>query len=340
MSNLPVELPATTQVLRIDANMPDFKDILYQTLSLVNITDIICQINPKVEYVVQVPLKYQKALASGALKMMQNKENGTMWATVVRVLESGRNEIVCNCPIKEELRHLEEPMQDLSFSYQTLFFQQKLAEISAQIQDVREVVGRIEQGQASDRFAKVISGRDDIERALMNKDVNARKRELEIARSKISEAQTQIGFNLKERIESFQRIPSNPLVRWAKDWGKFGSDFQIQQDMEFHKIEGIFGEYVCATNLLAASFVLEGENDRAKDVYDRAGTFINSINYSNIKTVDYMFGQSAMDKAFYNRAGAIIGYDKTKCLNKARPLDCIEIVVDGEDLKGVLENGI
>lgn len=147
-------------------------------MQLLSAVDIIGKIQKGAEFIVQVPAQYQAELQAGALEMMHGAKSGKTWATLVRKLADGKQEIVCNCPITEQMRLQGNPVQNLSGVYQNLYMQQKLAELSEQVQEVYDAVLRIEQGQMDDRIGKLISGRNDAMRALENPKSEAREREL------------------------------------------------------------------------------------------------------------------------------------------------------------------
>ena len=193
--------------------MPDFKRMLAAAVQMFSASDMIDNIQKGAEYIVQVPAQYQAKLRTGSLEMMHGANSGKTWATLVRKFADGKQKIVCNCPITEQMRIQGNPIQNLSGVYQNLYMQQKLAELSAQVEEVYEAVLRIEQGQMDDRIGKLLSGRDDIQRALETPKTEARERELELARSKISEAQHQIGQVFKSRIENFKPISENKHER-------------------------------------------------------------------------------------------------------------------------------
>lgn len=202
--------------------------------------------------------------------MMHGSKSGKTWATLVRKLADGKQKIVCNCPITEQMRVQGNSIQNLSGVYQNLYMQQKLAELSEQVQDVYDAVFRIEQGQMDDRIGKLISGHNDAMRALENPKSEARERELELARSKISEAQSQIGQVFKSRIEDFKPIPESKIARRVKEILSPSTSYMKKCDEEFNKLQEYFEFYLRATQLLAWSHSIVGDTDRAKIVFEQS----------------------------------------------------------------------
>ena len=243
----------TIKVLRLSHHGKghDYKKMLAAAIQLFSAADIIGKIQKGAEFIVQVPAQYQAELQAGALEMMHGSKSGKTWATLVRKLADGKQEIVCNCPITEQMRVQGSPIQNLSGVYQNLYMQQKLAELSEQVQEVYDAVLRIEQGQMDDRIGKLISGRNDVLLALENPKGEARERELELARSKISEAQSQIGQVFKSRIEDFKPIPESKLARRFKEILSPSTSYMKKRDEEFGKLQEYFEFYLRATQLLA-----------------------------------------------------------------------------------------
>ena len=241
----------TVKVLRLSYhdNRHDYKKMLAAAVQLFSAADIIGKIQKGAEFIVQVPAQYQADFQAGALEMMHGSQSGKTWASLVRKLTDGKQEIVCNCPITEQMRLQGSPVQNLSGIYQNLYMQQKLAELSEQVQEVYDAVIRIEQGQMDDRIGKLLSGRDDVQRAMQNPSSAARERELELARSKISEAQHQIGQTFKSRIEDFKPIPENKLARRFREILSPTTSYMKKCDQEFRKLQEYFEFYLRATQI-------------------------------------------------------------------------------------------
>lgn len=313
--------------------------MLAAAVQMFNATDIIGKIQKGAEFVVQVPAQYQAELQAGTLEMMHGSKIGKTWATLVRKLADGKQEIICNCPITEQMRIQGSPIQNLSGVYQNLYMQQKLAELSEQVQEVYDIVLRIEQGQMDDRIGKLESGRNDIQRALKNHNSENQKRELELARSKISEAQSQIGRVFKSRIEDFKPIPESRLARRFREILSPTTSYMKKCDQEFGKLQDYFEFYLRATQLLAWSYTVVGDTDRAKIVFEQSISFLRTIDFRNVRTLDYIYPQRSMDDAFYHQSVPYLHAEKTVCLDAARPYEFVQITVSSEELEEVLADG-
>lgn len=331
----------TIKVLRLSYHDkgPDFKNMLAAAVQMFNAADIIGKIQKGAEFVVQVPAQYQAELQAGTLEMMHGSKSGKTWATLVRKLANGKQEIICNCPITEQMHIQGSPIQNLSRVYQNFYMQQKLAELSEQVQEVYDIVLRIEQGQMDDRIGKLESGRNDIQRALENHNSEDQKRELELARSKISEAQSQIGRVFKSHVEDFKPIPESRFARRFREILSPTTSYMKKRDQEFEKLQDYFEFYLRATQLLAWSYTVVGDTNRAKTVFEQSISFLHTINFRNVRTLDYIYPRRSMDDAFYHQAVPYLQAEKTVCLDEARPYKFVQITVSSEELEEVLADG-
>ena len=317
----------------------DFRRLLAAAVQMFGAADILSKVQAGIEYVVQVPAEFRADLASGALEMLHGEESGKTWATIVRKLANGKNEIVANCPIAEELRVKGNPVQDMTGVYQNLYMQQKLNELSEQIKEVYDVVKRIEQGQTDDRIGILMSGRDDMLIALQNPDKFERTQEIIEARSKISEAQHRIGQVLKSRIEDFKPVHRNPAIHVLREFASLRTNYMSKRDEEFQQLQDYFELYLRATEYLASSFLVVEDTARAETVYQQARSFLQSIDYKHLQTLDSIYPKGSMADAFYHQSEQYIEDEKQLCLEEAKPYDFVQIEIPGEYLKEVVANG-
>ena len=317
----------------------DLRRLLAAAVQMFGAADILNKVQTGIEYIVQVPAEFQSDLASGALEMLHGQESGKTWATIVRKLANGKNEIVANCPIAEELRVKGNPVQDMAGVYQNLYMQQKLNELSEQIKEVYDVVKRIEQGQTDDRIGILMSGRDDMLIALQNPDKSERTQEIIEARSKISEAQHRIGQVLKSRIEDFKPIHHSPAIQILREFTSLRTNYMSKRDEEFQQMQDYFELYLRATEYLASSYLVVGDTTRAEMVYQQARSFLKSIDFRHLQTLDSIYPKGSMADAFYHQSDKYIEDEKQLCLEEAKPYDFVQIEIPGEFLKEVVGNG-
>jgi hypothetical protein len=107
-------------------------------------------------------------------------------------------------------------------------------------------------------------------------------------------------------------------------------------DEEFNKLQEYFEFYLRATQLLAWSHSIVGDTDRAKIVFEQSISFLRTINFGNVRTLDYIYPKKSMDDAFYHQSIPYLKAEETVCLDEARPYEFVQITVLSEDLEEVL----
>lgn len=318
---------------------PKVRETLAAALQMFNASDLLRKLKKGTEYVVRVPAQFQKELQDGALEMLHSSKKGNTYATLVRKLADGKQEFVCNCPIVERSSTQVSPTQSLSEVYQNLFMQQRLNELSEQVMATYDVVLRIEQGQKDDRIGKLKSGLNDIKLALQNPNDFDKRRELELARSKISEAQGQIGQIFKSRVEEFRPIPESRWRRRLKEFLSPSTSYMKKQDAEFERLQEYYALYLRATQLLGWSFTIVGDTIRADTVFEQSMSFMKTIDFSNVQTLDYIYPSHTMDDVFYRQAVPYLEAEKKACEEEALPSVIMPIITTTmHALQEVLEN--
>ena len=94
----------SNKILKIHEGMTniDFASAVDRLAQYVNIAEIVSTIEKGVEYVVQIPIQYQKQYETGEYFINQNKTTGIEWPTLMRKAETGQYRFVDNLPIEQE----------------------------------------------------------------------------------------------------------------------------------------------------------------------------------------------------------------------------------------------
>ena len=318
------------KVLNISEERDQFNyhAILGEVLQFVNLGDILGKIEAGTQYVVQVPVNYQDALNAGELFMMQGKKTGIMWPTLMRIAENGKNEIVQPLPIVEHAYVEGNPLQQISASYYNLLMQQQMAKISQRLEDTYKVVKSIEAGQTDDRIGLLEAGRNGILLALSMPDGQERRMQINGSRQNLLVAQSQIGKTLERKIAEFAPIPQHSFGRFVKVLAR--ENYLDEKDNEIEQMQEYFDLYIHATNMLAASYAVCGDERTAKQTYDLARDFISKIDYSKVKTIE--FAHIETPDMFYKRPKQVLEEEQLKCIESSRPYDYIAVEVSGKEL--------
>ena len=332
-----ISIPAKGKTLYIkpDTKKFDYPSMLNQFVQYVSMADILAKIKVGTQYVVQIPTEYQQPFDAGDLFMMQNQKTGKMWPSLMEIAENGRHQVVTPLPVAEQDFIQGNPIQDLANGYHNLVMQQQMEQLSAKLDTVLDAVKRIEQGQIDDRFAKFESGKNSLILALYIKNSEAKTQQLNSSRAILSLAQCEIGQALKRRVEDFEPLPKNVFKLYGREVAKEG--YFRSKDCEFQLIQEYYDYYLQATKFIAVSFAMSGEMDAAKQTYQLAETFLSSIDFSRLKTIEHV--HKNLKDMFYSMPVQYLSVEKQICFDEMKAYDYVALEVSGNKLLEVLSNG-
>ncbi len=312
----------------------DFKGILAQFSQYADIGHSLTHIEKLKQYVVQVPLQYQKALDEGTYFINQNQKTGVMWPSLMEVKESGRWGFVDNLPIVEQELVRGNPMRDISMNFYNLALQKQIESIAATVERTYKVVEKIEHGQMDDRIALLYSGREQIQLAMLLNDPEDRKRAIALGRQSLIDAKYQLGLTLKRRIEEFEPIPEGWFAqRWLAFRNKGVFD---RRDDEFQEMQDYYELYLEATKLIAKSYVETGDIDAARQAFADSMTFMETIGFKNARTIKYIHKPKEIQDRFVFYPVAYIEAEREDADEEAKEYDYMMIEASGQDIMEAL----
>lgn len=322
--------------IKKNQNGADLKGILVRLSQYADIGHTLTHIEKMKQYVVQVPLKYQKPFDDGVYFLNHNKKTGVMWPSLMEVKDSGRWNFVDNLPIVEQKLVRGNPMHEISMNFYNLALQEQMASISEAVERTYKVVERIEHGQMDDRIALLYSGREQIETAMILNDPEEKKRAISLGRKSLIDAKYQLGMTLKRRIEEFEPIPDRRLAQcWLAFWKKGIFD---RRDNEFQEMQDYYALYLEATKLLAVSYVVTGEIEAANKAFSDSAEFMNTISFGNAKTIQYIHETEEIQDRFVYHPVDYIEAEQEDADEYAKEYDYMIIEATGEELMEVLES--
>ncbi len=346
MSNLPMNpenddiIPYSTdgKILKLEENTPkiDFKKTFGDIVRCFDTAQIIKNVKRGIEYVVQVPTEYQAGLEAGKYTVLAGKD-GKQWATLYEVLPNGKHCFACNMPIKPEEVVQGNPMHDISANMQMMALQQQIAKLTELVQETYDVVKRIEQGQTDDRVGRLRAGKEGMEQAIVIDNPIQRKIAIGNAQQLLLEARGQIGETLKTKVASFPAIPKSQIAQFM---GRLSSgSYFSSKDNAFYSIQQYFQLYLLATQLLADSYNYCDESKAAEKAYKDAVSFIQSLDFTNVKTLQNIHRKEDFSDTICEKAVPYILTEQKHSEALAKPYDTIELKMTGDIIMEVLENG-
>ena len=313
----------------------DYRSFLGQVVQYINMADVLAKIKAGTQYVVQIPTEYQAAFQAGKSFLMENKETGKRWPTLMRVAKSGRNEVVTPLPIKEQSFVQGNPIQDLANGFQNILIQQQMAQLALVAEETYRVVERIEHGQMDDRIGLLLAGKNGISLALSMPEGEERKMQIVASRQNLLTAQAQIGKMLERRTSEFAPISKFAAVRFLRE--SLHSGYLQGKDYEVEEIQEYYDLYLNATKLIAASYVLCSDMPTAEKAFEFAEQYLSTLDFSKVKTIQYLH-QSENDM-FYLRPVEYLAAERNVYLNEAKGFDYIALEVSGDNLLEALSDG-
>ena len=332
-----VPVPAEGRRLYITRNSEgvNFRAILGQAVQSVNMVDIIAEIKAGAQYVVQIPAQFQEAYESGEMFIMENMKTGKKWPSLMQVMENGRNQVVTPLPIAEQAIFQGNPIQELANSHHNMLMQQQVARLAEMLKDTYKVVKQIKQGQMDDRVGLLDAGRNGLILAMSLPEGDERNRQIDSSRQNLLLGQAQIAKALERSVEAFQPVSKYALVRFARELGHSG--YLAEKSQEVQEMQDMYDQYLVATKLLAASYVMTGNTQTAEDTFRLSERTIQGIDFSKVETIGYQ--HKGLTDMFYTAPAGYIAAERDECLEEAKQYDYVALEVSGEELLEVLGIG-
>ena len=311
----------------------DITEMLDWFIQHANVADAFSRVEPKLEYVVQIPIKYREAFESGKAFLNENTKTGVTWPALYERLENGKRQIICNLPIKQKEIIQGNPFEKATISYHNLCLQQKIDRIADTMLKTCQIAERIEQGVQDNRIGLLKAGRDQI---LYSFTAKPEERIIQFAQgqSNMIVAQEQLCENLKSRVRGFAPIPKSKLKQFGMEYQHSGT--LRSKDREFSEIQVCYALYFQATLMIAASYAICGNMDAAKKVFDDAISEMKKIDFENMQTLRYIHKNT--HNSFCYHAVDYIAYERDDFLNDTQHYDAICINISGKELLEVIKN--
>lgn len=313
----------------------DFHALLGQVVQCLNMGVILAEIKAGAQYVVQIPAEFQKAYESGEMFIMENMKTGKMWPNLMKITEEGKHQVVTPLPIAKQAIVQGNPVQELASSQHNMLMQQQVAHLAEMLQDTYQVVKQIKQGQMDDRVGLLDAGRNGLILAMSLPEGDERSRQIDSSRQNLLLGQAQIAKALERSAEAFQPVSKYALIRFAREMGHSG--YLAERSMEVREMQDMYDQYLTATKLLAASYVMTGNTQTAEETFRLSEKVIQSIDFGKVETISYQHKE--LTDMFYTSPVGFIAAERDECLEEAKQYDYVALEVSGEELLEVLGNG-
>ncbi len=219
------------------------------------------------EYVLRIPKSIQEGLDSGAYKLMQKKTGEVVGEVLQKSANSNRMVVKQKLEVVERTATHAVDTSNLMTDLTTIAIQQQMAEISAQLDEMIDVVQRIERGQQNDRFAHIHSGEELLRLAGSTRDDKERRGFIHDAQAQLVEGANEISLAINEQIQRVDSVPKTDIAITWKMLFTHGNYYE-KMDEWFDSVQESFEMLEKAYGLLVLCAIATDEPDQINALLD------------------------------------------------------------------------
>lgn len=312
----------------------DFKGIINKICQYTNILEVVDSLEKGAEFIVDIPTEFKEGYEAGEYFLMENKKNGKIWPTLMKVGDDGKNEIVKPLAIKKEEFLQGNPAKDIADNFHNIYMQQQMNKLINIAEETYENVEKIEHGQMDDRIAMIETGKQQMILALSQKDDASRSTAVQLAINNITVGQKQVFETLKRKAKEFKPLPKTKVMRVLKEATRGG--YLSKMDNEYEELVEYYKLYLDSTKMLAAAYAIFDDSLNAEQVFDMAASKISEIDFSKVRTIEYE--HPTVEKVYDDCAEYLLA-EKEICLQDAKEYDCLSLSMTKEDFLEAVEYG-
>lgn len=200
-----------------------------------------------------------------------------------------------------------------------------------------QMVKMIERGQQDDRIALIEAGRKEIMLALTLQDENDRNEQMRLGIHNLLLGREQIGKAMVRRIEDFEPLSESRVVLFLNTLAH--NNYQNKKDDEIENIQECYEMYLQATKMIAGAYAYKGEMAAVEQTFVDGISFLDSIDFGKLKSIELAHKGVNLDDMFYNHASQYVEIEKKQCVESGKSYDYVALEVTGDKLLEVLSDG-
>lgn len=308
----------------------DVKGIANKLMQVVDFSEVLKEISVDKEYVLCIPEEFREGLENGQYWIMESaKENGKFWPNIMEKAESGKNQIVKPLGLKEKISVQDNPLHELSDKCQNAYLQAQMQHVAELLEEAVETIKLVEQGLESDRIGLLTSGKELLYLAASQKDEASRTLAMQNALQNISTAKGQFYDVFKKRAEAFPMIPESKVLQFLKVMASPKTDYLTKNTREYKNLQKCFECFSEATKLMATTYLLMGDEDNAKRVYEGAVLEVAKIDTTALSTAQFL---PKVDGGICEDPVEILESEGQLCLEQKNKKEQLTIEISGKAL--------
>ncbi len=173
--------------------------------------------------------------------------------------------------------------------------------------------------------------------ALYLKDERLRNEALANAREHIVVGKNQIAKQIQRELGSFPCVPDKKLKQFLMGM-RHTNNFFDHLDGRVVKLQVLFNLYNDAVRMLAGTFVIQDEKEVALKIFEEAKSYVGSLDYSNVKTIEHVHQEEKLDDWFFNNEVEMVEMHE-ELVEHVGLVEAFEINFTGEQLLEVCKHG-
>ena len=97
--------------------------------------------------------------------------------------------------------------------------------------------------------------------------------------------------------------------------------------------------YLQATKMIAGAYEYKGEMAAVEQTFEEGISFLDSIDFGKLKSIELVHKGVDLDDMFYNHASQYVEIEKKQCVESGKSYDYVALEVTGDKLLEVLSDG-
>ena len=117
------------------------------------------------------------------------------------------------------------------------------------------------------------------------------------------------------------------------------NNYQNKKDDEIENIQECYEMYLQATKMIAGAYAYKGEMAAVEQTFVDGISFLDSIDFGKLKSIELAHKGVDLDDMFYNHASQYVEIEKKQCVESGKSYDYVALEVTGDKLLEVLSDG-
>lgn len=295
--------------------------------------DALGALNPEEVLIVNIPKGVKEDIKKGVAWLNEKKDGSGILPQVMVESESGRKQVKKILTAESKSLVPEDLHRALTQDLNSIYLQQQLPTIAAQLEETLDCVYQIKQGQKDDRVGALLGAVNQIHYAFDTNDEAVLKNAI----GSLQKESRVLGESLKTLVSTFEEVPESKLQLVLKM--AFGMDYSTKKKSELDEITEYFELYEKAQETLVVGAYLANGDSGMKSILAQRRAFLESLDVNNLQTLKNLLPASALEHKWINEIEEFIAESEREYrLLPEGSYDSIEVKVTAGQLLEAIED--